>query len=268
MKKIFLLVLFSYNVFAQSSNVGSLTQTQMVTMAMATPSIIPMGYLTYCSDGVKGYYRWSGTEWIKITDNPELLAVMSTIPINNNQIANGSNYYNAANPPAWSVITSKPTTLAGYGITDGFTTANARSVISLTTTGTGSPTYNNTTGVVNIPNNSNVQPQFYTSSGMVSQQIKVWNGIVTPSTGSGQTVDISSAGFSTILNVQAQVESNTASATSVPLVSIKSYTTTSVVTNIIVSNNSTIGSLLSPIVGLLFATNLTGYKLHVQVTGY
>lgn len=53
---------------------------------------------------------------------------------------------------SWADITSgKPTTLSGYGITDGFTTANARSAISLTTTGSGAATYNSSTGVLNVP---------------------------------------------------------------------------------------------------------------------
>lgn len=87
--------------------------------------------------------------------------------------------------PSWAKATAKPsynfseigalpTTLAGYGITDFssvfntnftskstsdlsegtnlyFTNARARSAISLTTTGTGSATYNSSTGVLNIP---------------------------------------------------------------------------------------------------------------------
>ena len=52
---------------------------------------------------------------------------------------------------AFSTITSTPTTLAGYGITDGFTVAQARAGLSLTTTGTGAATYSTTTGVINVP---------------------------------------------------------------------------------------------------------------------
>lgn len=76
----------------------------------------------------------------------------------------------------WSTITSTPTTIAGYGITDYnslwdtrfstkdtddltegstnlyFTNARARSAISLTTTGSSGPaTYSSSTGVLNIP---------------------------------------------------------------------------------------------------------------------
>lgn len=62
----------------------------------------------------------------------------------------------------WSTLTSVPTTLSGYGITDAYpltgnpsafvTQSGARSAISLTTTGTsGAATYNSGTGVLNIP---------------------------------------------------------------------------------------------------------------------
>lgn len=68
----------------------------------------------------------------------------------------------AAHTQAWNTITSTPTTLAGYGITDAYplagnpsgyvTQAGARSAITLTTTGTsGAATYNSTTGALNIP---------------------------------------------------------------------------------------------------------------------
>lgn len=80
---------------------------------------------------------------------------------------------------AWGKITSTPTTIADYGITDYnslwdtrlatkttdnltegstnkyFSNSQARNAISLTTTGTsGAATYNNTTGILNIPNYS------------------------------------------------------------------------------------------------------------------
>lgn len=57
----------------------------------------------------------------------------------------------SAHNQAWSTITSTPTTLSGYGITDGFTVANARGAVSLTTTGSGAASYNSSTGVLNIP---------------------------------------------------------------------------------------------------------------------
>lgn len=57
---------------------------------------------------------------------------------------------NQTGTQAWSTLTATPTTLSGYGITDA--TSNARSAITLTTTGTsGASTYNTGTGALNIP---------------------------------------------------------------------------------------------------------------------
>lgn len=52
--------------------------------------------------------------------------------------------------PSWTDITSKPTTISGYGITDAVSTA--RNAISVTNVGTsGTATYSSTTGVINVP---------------------------------------------------------------------------------------------------------------------
>jgi hypothetical protein len=77
-----------------------------------------------------------------------------------------STFTPSAHNQAWSTITSTPTTLGGYGITDAYpltgnpsafiTQSGARSAISLTTTGTsGAATYNNATGVLNVPTYAN-----------------------------------------------------------------------------------------------------------------
>lgn len=68
----------------------------------------------------------------------------------------------SAHTQAWSTITTTPTTLGGYGITDAYpltgnpsafiTQSGARTAISLTTTGTsGVATYSSATGVLNVP---------------------------------------------------------------------------------------------------------------------
>ena len=118
--------------------------------------------------------------------------------------------------------------------------------------------------------NSNYKIKFYDKTGILSQQIKVWDDTINLSTGtgSGQVVSIASAGFIKILNIQAQIENNTTSATSVPILGIKTYTNSTVTFNILISNNNTIASLLSPIVGLLFATNVNAYRIHLLVIGY
>lgn len=115
------------------------------------------------------------TDWNATTGKGVLLNKPSTFtPSTHNQ--------------AWSTITSRPTTLAGYGITDSYpltgnpsgfltgitsgqvttalgftpysatnpagyvTQAGARSAITLTTTGAGAATYSSATGVLNVPN--------------------------------------------------------------------------------------------------------------------
>lgn len=110
--------------------------------------------------------------------------------------------------------------------------------------------------------------KYYTTGGALTSTMKTWVGIITPSSSSGYSVDISSAGFSTILSIQVQALNNTNTVTSMPMVTVQSYTTSAVVISIITSNNATIASLLSPIIGLVTASSLSGTTLHVRVDGY
>jgi hypothetical protein len=76
-----------------------------------------------------------------------------TIPTNNNQITNGSNFITLTSLSAGAGISYNNTTGAISSTITQYTDALARAAISLTTTGTsGAATYNNTTGVLNIPN--------------------------------------------------------------------------------------------------------------------
>lgn len=73
-----------------------------------------------------------------------------TVPTNVSAFTNDVPYLTTVPAQSFASLTGKPTTLSGYGIaTDA--TSNARSAISLTTTGGGSAAYNSTTGVLNIP---------------------------------------------------------------------------------------------------------------------
>lgn len=130
------------------------------------------------------------------------------------------------------------------------------------------PAYDSIPGKPTLPATFRDSVEYYGSAGRINQKIKVWSGIVTPTTGNGFNVDISAAGFGTILNVQAQAVNSTAIAASVPIVTVKSYTTTQVSLNIIQSNSQLLSILGVTVTGLIFATNLTGTTLHVQVTGY
>lgn len=117
-----------------------------------------------------------GVPSVLFYDQSTLLPVL--IPLGTGFSVNAGVLEASGGAASWASITGKPTTLAGYGITDaypltgnpsGFLTgitsgqvtaalglspidqAGARSAISLTTTGAGTATYNSTTGVLNIP---------------------------------------------------------------------------------------------------------------------
>jgi hypothetical protein len=76
-----------------------------------------------------------------------------TIPTNNNQITNGSNFITLTSLSAGAGISYNNTTGAISSTITQYTDALARASISLTTTGTsGAATYNSTTGIFNIPN--------------------------------------------------------------------------------------------------------------------
>jgi hypothetical protein len=76
-----------------------------------------------------------------------------TIPTNNNQITNGSNFITLTSLSAGAGISYNNTTGAISSTITQYTDALARAAISLTTTGSsGAATYNSTTGVFNIPN--------------------------------------------------------------------------------------------------------------------
>jgi hypothetical protein len=76
-----------------------------------------------------------------------------TIPTNNNQITNGSNFITLTSLSAGAGISYNNTTGAISSTITQYTDALARAAISLTTTGTsGAATYNSTTGVLNVPN--------------------------------------------------------------------------------------------------------------------
>jgi hypothetical protein len=76
-----------------------------------------------------------------------------TIPTNNNQITNGSNFITLTSLSAGAGISYNNTTGAISSTITQYTDALARAAISLTTTGSsGAATYNSTTGIFNIPN--------------------------------------------------------------------------------------------------------------------
>lgn len=109
---------------------------------------------------------------------------------------------------------------------------------------------------------------YYNSSGRITQLIKHWTDSVAPTLANGFNVDISSAGFTKILNVQVTAVRSTTAAISVPIVGLNGYTITQVSLNIIQSNNALLSGLGILVPGLIFLTTLVGTKVFIDVTGY
>ena len=119
---------------------------------------------------------------------------------------------------------------------------------------------------------SNSYPVFYDKNGQCNaNQIKIWGDTVVPTSANGYSIDISSAGFSTVKEVTVTPQMNTATVGSMPLVVIKSFTTSAVVVNILTQNNATVTILgISVLSGapLQFASSTSGMILHTEVRGY
>lgn len=112
--------------------------------------------------------------------------------------------------------------------------------------------------------------RIYNASGKVNQSLKIWSANVTPSTSNGHSIDISSAGFTTILSATVTAVRNTTSAATSPNVSIKSKSTTALVVNVVEDNPATVTILgINVLSGSpsVFA-NTTGLTLDVIVIGY
>ena len=108
---------------------------------------------------------------------------------------------------------------------------------------------------------------FFNKSGKITKQIRIFSDTFAISSAT-QTFDISAAGFTTVACVQIQPESNTGSASSVPLGSIKTWTNTSVTCNFVQSNSQTISILGVNVLGLQFLQSFTGLRVHLIAAGY
>lgn len=112
--------------------------------------------------------------------------------------------------------------------------------------------------------------QFFNKTGQQFRITKVFTDTLTPNTSNGYSIDISPAGFTGISSVNVVAQRNTSTATSVPNVGIKSYTTSAVVVNITEGNASLINILGSNVLlgpSTSFAT-IPGVILQVQVLGW
>lgn len=98
------------------------------------------------------------------------------------------------------------------------------------------------------------RPKYFNASGPITPPTKIWSGVVTPNTGNGYAIDISSAGFESLTSVLITPFKFTSTPADVPRVAIKTYTTTAIIVNIVDSNTAA------------FA-NLTNLYLSVEVKG-
>ncbi len=116
-----------------------------------------------------------------------------------------------------------------------------------------------------------ISPAFYyDNTGIIAPPTKNWIKIVTPSTSNGYSIDISSAGFSSIIGIKILTIKNNSTANLSSNVSVKTWTTSSVVVNIVEGNANTVSILgINVLSGapLVFA-NVTGLTLSVEITGY
>jgi len=118
----------------------------------------------------------------------------------------------------------------------------------------------------------NSYPVFFDHNGqLTANQVRIWADTTTPTTGSGFSIDISSAGFSTIKSATVTAQNNTSSIGSMPIVVIKSVSTTAIVVNIMEQNSATTTILGITVLSgspLQLASSTSGFLLNVKVEGY
>lgn len=112
----------------------------------------------------------------------------------------------------------------------------------------------------------------YDSLGISAVKSKKWEAIVTPSTGNGNAINISSAGFTTTVGMFCSITPLRAvsAAATTPNVAIKSISTTSLVVNITENNPATVSILgIGVLSGLpsIFVATPSDIRLHILIEG-
>lgn len=117
----------------------------------------------------------------------------------------------------------------------------------------------------------NSNPVFYDHTGQLNNnQVKIWADTVTPTTANGYSIDISSAGFTSIKSATVTAQNNTVAVASMPIVVIKSVTTTAVIVYILTQNNATTTILGITVLSgspMQLAASTTGMLLNVKIEG-
>lgn len=104
---------------------------------------------------------------------------------------------------------------------------------------------------------------FFNSTGQIPKPGKIWMQTIPITTGNGQVVDISTAGFSSISTINITGINNTATVTSMPNCIVKSNTLTSLTFNTTVGNSAIVAILN----GLVIPSNTTGMSASIVVIG-
>lgn len=105
---------------------------------------------------------------------------------------------------------------------------------------------------------------------MMTQRMKVFMCSFTPNQANGGSIDISNLGLTTVNFVQPSIRMNTTTATSVPGIAIKSYTTSAVNFNIVAGNSSLVTILGSGVllgVATLFPADVSGMTVDLWIVG-
>lgn len=100
---------------------------------------------------------------------------------------------------------------------------------------------------------------------------KIYHVVVTPTVANGGVLDISGFGLTNILNVQVTPVRNVSTANDVPTVSIKTFSTSSIVYNITQGNNAVVAILgINVLSGTpnVFVPTPTDITLYFTLTGY
>jgi hypothetical protein len=109
---------------------------------------------------------------------------------------------------------------------------------------------------------------YFNRAGQIKKQMRVFADTVQPTSASGFNLDVSAAGFTQIVTIQCNPELNTATAGSMPQVSVKSWTPTSVSTNYTQANTQVISLLGVNVIGLQALQSVSGVRLHILIIGY
>lgn len=112
--------------------------------------------------------------------------------------------------------------------------------------------------------------KFYNRAGLINKTIKIWNDTIAV-TSATPSVNISSAGFSTIVSVQPQIIQASPTLATFSWCNVTSFTTSAVTFFLAQQNNSSVVILgINVLSGTPLAapTSFSGMFLAVQVIGY